>query len=91
MGTEEGTDTEAAAGGPVRVIEAQLPDRLLSEQLFGPGVQAERCRLVFKHMLPVADGARVSAVLPHGLSLSFEDGESLLVPWGQVSYVTREG
>lgn len=77
---------------PVRVVQVELPDRALGEELFGPGVGAPRCVVVFRNMLPAPAEATLRAVTRHGLVLSFAPADSgehgaLLVPWGQVSYL----
>lgn len=77
---------------PVRVVQVEVPDRAQGEELFGPGMGAPRCVVVFRNMLPVPAEATLRSVTRHGLVLSFapaEGGEhnALLVPWGQVSYL----
>jgi len=77
---------------PVRVVQVEVPSRALGEELFGPGMGAPRCVVVFRTMLPAPAEATLRGVTHHGLVLSFApaDGEghnALLVPWGQVSYL----
>ena len=79
---------------PVRVVEVEVPDHLLSEALFGPGILVRRCRVVFRHMLPAPESAVLEAVTGHALVLGAGVVDPalpptrLLVPWAQVSYIT---
>lgn len=89
---EEMIETEQS--GPVRVVRLRLTD-FTSVDLFGPGVKTSSCKVVFRHMLPAPGEATLHAVSAHGLSLAFDDPEpaegeprGLLVPWGQIAYVT---
>ena len=81
-----------AASGPLRVALLEIDDPQLARQLLGPGSTAARCRVVFETMLPVREPARLEAVLPHGLSISFAGDDDaplvMLVPWSRVAYVT---
>ncbi len=82
-------DPREPSAGPVRVAELTLDNRRQSEALLGAGVNVDRCRVAFRNMLPAAEEARLLAVLPHGISITFGDeGDGLLVPWGNISYVT---
>jgi hypothetical protein len=72
----------------------EIPDRSLSERLFGPGIHLSRCEVIFRHMLPAPPGATLQAVQGHGLVLVFApdqvDGDQptgLVIPWSQVSYI----
>lgn len=87
---------EQTVGGPVRVVRVKLSNGL-SAALLGRDVETISCRLVFRNMLPAPPEARLLEVLPHGLSLVFDqqppvEGEptGMLVPWGQISYITHE-
>jgi hypothetical protein len=88
---------EPGSLGPIRVLSLSIPSHQLSEELFGPGIGVQRCRVVFRQMLPAPAEATLQAVLGHGLALTFpaadpaageEQPTGLLVPWGQISYVT---
>ena len=82
-------------GAPMRVVDVEIPNHVLSEELFGAGIHVPRCQVVFRHMLPAPSEAALQHVTAHGLVLIFQapDAEGapssngLLVPWSQVSYV----
>jgi hypothetical protein len=85
---------EQQQGSPVRVVTLQIPNHMLSEQLFGQGIQITRCQVIFRHMLPAPPEALLQAVMEHGLVMVFpevdasgEEPTGLLVPWTQVSYI----
>lgn len=80
---------------PVRVVDVEIPNHVLSEELFGAGIHVPRCQVVFRNMLPAPPEATLQHLTAHGLVLVFEvpaTGEAplpngLMVPWAQVSYV----
>jgi hypothetical protein len=82
-------------GAPVRVVHVDIPNHVLSEELFGPGIHVPRCQVIFRHMLPVPPDATLQHVTRHGIVLVFEappaedepSPNGLMVPWGQVSYL----
>jgi len=81
---------------PVRVVRVDIPNHVLSEELFGPGIHVPRCQVIFRHMLPAPPDATLQHVTRHGIVLVFEappstdeepSANGLMVPWGQVSYL----
>lgn len=89
--TDELQMIEEEQTGPVRVVRLRIPGGV-SKSLFGLGVETYECKVVFRHMLPTPAEATLHEVMAHGLSLSFTHAEGepkgLLVPWGQVAYIT---
>ncbi len=86
---------EEQQGAAVRVVRLQLPDEGCSERLFGAGMRVSCCEVVFRQMMPAPSAATLTAVLDHGLSLTYEPTEApdqprgLLVPWSQIAYLRR--
>ena len=80
------------AGSAVRVIRLRIPNHMLSEQLFGSGIEVAACEVVFRHMLPAPSTGTLHGVLKHGLAVVYDEvlagqPSGLLVPWTQIAYV----
>lgn len=86
-------EREAAPGSAVRVIRVEIPNHMLSEALFGSGIQLGWCEVVFRHMLPAPTAGTLHGVNEHGLSIlcsgarDADQPSGLLVPWSQIAYV----
>jgi hypothetical protein len=91
MGAEE--RAAAAQGSALRVMRVEIPSHVLSEALFGSGIQLAWCEVVLRHMLPAPAVGTLHGVSEHGLSILYsgardaEQPSGLLVPWSQVAYV----
>lgn len=86
-------DREEHQGSAIRVIRLEIPNHMLSEALFGSGIQLSWCEVVFKQMLPAPATGTLHGVSEHGLSVICEGSRDagqpsgLLVPWAQIAYV----